>query len=448
MFHHVTFCFLLNALIWAIGNSFAGSTLVVYFVTALGVANIGLTISAIKASPQIAGLLRMAAAGMLDRFTRRFRLNPDTASRRFTVIMHALSVVVLAAFPWLAMTEIRFVHHTPDGGGGQWAMLAVAAIVMVWCVHHLLEYLGTVVLWSWTAERIAVPQRKRFFAMRNAALCAGFFCGGLIVWWFGNLQTSSGTHTRIPEDYALTAAIGAALLGLAILPLMRVPPATTEQTSTSPQPPSPTFTAIIRCEKFRRVLHYGVVMAAIGGLIQSTQYLYAILYLRIPFETMLMLEATLRIGQTLLSPWIGGLLARRGYRAVLVPSTLVLAACGIAFLTATPENRVPYYIGWVMYLAWTGVNIGIPARLAGFGDTHSRTIFIGCHQALTGGVLAVTTILGGVLVDRLMTTWTPVAVFRVFLAIGIAGRIAASAVAARFPEDESATPTPAHRHGQ
>ena len=486
--HLTVLFFLLNAFIWAIGNSFAGSTLLIYFITSLGVSNSGLAIAAIKASPQITGILRMTASTMVAWFTRKCRFQPtptlsepcspsepcpysrtprsrphaplhglDTGTKWFVITTHLLSVIILAIFPWFAMVAVRWSRHEPDVTHSMGLLSSelwlIVGLVAIWCTHHLLEYVGTVVLWAWTNERIESEVRRRFWGWRNSALCAGFFIGGLFVWFLRDYMRDASVS--MTHSYIVIAGLGAILLGLAVIPLMKIPALllttsenssaisenchtiSTEQNTavSSMESPHQSVWNTLRVRDFRWVLYYGVWMSLVGGFVQSAQYLFTIRYLNIPFELALMLDATMRIGQMFLSLSVGRWITRWGYRRILVPSTLLLAGCYVVFLYATPEYLTPYYLGWGMYLAWTGINVSIPARLVEFGDRNTRTDYVACYTGLTGLVLALATLVGGGLVDHLATRYTnELFVFQCFLIVGVLGRLIAVGIALRFPD--------------
>lgn len=247
-YHLSVLYLLLNAFIWAIGNSFAGSTLLIYFITSLGVANSGLAIAAIKASPQITGILRMEASKMVAWFTRQCRFTRtisggttisrtdnstgllrdlDAGKKWFVVTTHLLSVIILAIFPWFAIIAVRWSQHESGAtnpvthGWFSSNLWLIGGLVAIWCTHHLLEYVGTVVLWAWTGERLENEVRRLFWGWRNSVLCAGFFVGGLFVWFLRDRMRDAAIS--MTNSYILIAGIGAMLLGLAVIPLMKIP---------------------------------------------------------------------------------------------------------------------------------------------------------------------------------------------------------------------------------
>ena len=136
-----------NGAIWALGNGLTSSTLVIYLALELGAPGAGLAISMILAAPRIAGLLRLAAPGLIRWFGDR---------KRFCLVSYLMSVIVLAALP--ACIGARSLQ-TPTAG--------LIVLVMAWCVYHLLEYLGTVALWAWLGDLVPLRIRGRFLGRRE-----------------------------------------------------------------------------------------------------------------------------------------------------------------------------------------------------------------------------------------------------------------------------------------
>ncbi len=143
----------LNGGLWAIGNGLASSSLVVYLALELDAPGLGVGIGVLLAAPRIAGLLQLGAPAMIARLGDR---------KRFCLGTLLASAVVLFGLPFAA---------SPDFLPSAW--MSLAALATLWCVYHLLEYLGRVALWSWFADLVPVRIRGRFFGVRERWMTAG-----------------------------------------------------------------------------------------------------------------------------------------------------------------------------------------------------------------------------------------------------------------------------------
>ena len=113
-----------NGAIWAIGNGLASTTLVIYLAKQLHAGRLGLGISLIVAAPHVVGLLRLGAPALIERLGDR---------KRFCIATFLLGALLLLALPWVCAPG-----RLPSPG---WSL---AALILLWCLYHLLQYLGMV----------------------------------------------------------------------------------------------------------------------------------------------------------------------------------------------------------------------------------------------------------------------------------------------------------------
>ena len=142
-----------NGAIWAVGNGLTSTMLVVYLAMDLDTGGIALGVSFILAMPNLVGVLRLAAPAMIARLGDR---------KRFCVGAFLAAAVVLLAVPWVGVPGLL-----PSG------RVAMVALVVLWCVYHLLQYLATVALWSWLADLVPRRIRGRFLGRRERWMVAG-----------------------------------------------------------------------------------------------------------------------------------------------------------------------------------------------------------------------------------------------------------------------------------
>ena len=192
-----------NGAVWAIGNGLASTTLVIYLAKELHAERLGLGISLIVAAPQIAGLLRLGAPALMDRLGDR---------KRFCIATFLLGALLLLALPWVCAPG-----RLPSPG---WSL---AALILLWCLYHLLQYLGTVALWSWLADVAAVPIRGRFLGRRERWLVAGQAAAAIAAGWF--VWHVTQTYPKLPAwiPYGMMAGLGAGFMIASLVPLLLMP---------------------------------------------------------------------------------------------------------------------------------------------------------------------------------------------------------------------------------
>jgi hypothetical protein len=141
-----------NGAIWAVGNGLASTTLVVYLALDLGAEGIGLGIGLILAARHVVGLLRLGAPAVIGRLVDR---------KRFCLASFLLGTLLLLALPLVAAPG-----RLPSPAA------SLGALVALWCLYHLLQYLGMVALWSWIADLVPVEIRGRFLGRRERWMVA------------------------------------------------------------------------------------------------------------------------------------------------------------------------------------------------------------------------------------------------------------------------------------
>jgi hypothetical protein len=156
-----------NGLIWAVGNGLTSTTLITYLATALDAPRLGLGMGLILAARHVVGPLRLAAPMVIGRWIDR---------RRFCLGTYLLSGLLLLALPFAAAPGVL-----PSAGE------SLAALVVLWSLYHLLEYLGTVALWSWLADLAKPAIRGRFLGRRERWIAVGAaaatVAAGLFAYW-------------------------------------------------------------------------------------------------------------------------------------------------------------------------------------------------------------------------------------------------------------------------
>lgn len=372
-----------NAALWALGNGLVNSTLVVYLVLSLEPDAAGLGVSLILAAPQLVGLGRLAAA--------RFALAGATR-KRFCLLMYLASGLVLAALPALAVARDRLPPYA-----------ALAGVVAVWCLYHLLEYLATVALWAWLGDLVPLEHRGLFIGRRdrwlNGGRVMGMLAGGLFAW-----QCEHGAAWKWAA-YVVPAACGAGLMMLAVVPLCFLPVGPAAK-NTAAHAAAPSFRwrqllTPLADMRLSRLLIYGCWFSFFNGLTQTVQGVFPARILEVSVFWMLAFRSAMTAGQTLVGPQVGRWADRYGNRPVLIVSQLIVAAGMLAYMRATPETWGLIGLAWLAWVAYAGINIGVPNLLLKLSPPGQSGACLASYFALTGLCYGISTVLGGVAFDLL-----------------------------------------------
>lgn len=373
-----------NAAVWAIGNGLASTTLVIYLAKELHAGWLGLGISLMVAAPQMAGLLRLGAPALIARMGGR---------KPFCIATFFTGAVLLATLPWVCAPG-----RLPSPG---WSLVA---LIVLWCLYHLLQYLGMVALWSWLADLAPLRIRGRFLGWRNRWLVAGeaaaAIVAGLFVW--GASRTWPTLPAWIP--YAVLASLGAGFMVASLVPLVLMP-SVAGQPAGGQHAAGKSLLIPFSDARFRRLLLFGCWFSFFNGATQSAQSYYPMQILHVSLFVSLALPTGMRLGQWGISPWVGRLADRFGNRPVMIVSQLCVAV-GLLFFAAATPDRWAWLIGaWVLWIAYAGLNVGLPNLMLKLSPQGDNAPYVAAFYAVSGLCYAASTIIGGVLVDH-CGTWT------------------------------------------
>lgn len=368
-----------NGALWAAGNGLTSSMLIVYLAMEFKAPGIGLGTGLILAAPQLAGLLRLAAPPLIGRLVER---------KRFCLAMYLCSALLLLGLPLAAAP-----------GWMPSPACSLAALVALWCAYQVLEYLGTVALWSWLADLVPLRIRGRFLGRRERWMAAGQAAGmlacGLFVWKWQ--KTWPGQAKWI--GYAIPACAGAALMIAALAPLARIPAAKFSRAAVRGATLSAMLAPLLD-SRFLRLLLFGSWFSFFNGIIESPQATFPYKVLGMQIFAMLWLKTGLRLGQVAVGPQVGRLIDRLGNRRVMMGSMLLVAQAPLFYFLATEQQ--PWWIvaAWAMWIAYVGLNIGLPNLMLKLAPRESNTPYIAVWFTVTGLCFAGSTLLGGTLLDR------------------------------------------------
>ncbi|MBN2475101.1 MAG: hypothetical protein JXB62_10870 [Pirellulales bacterium] len=368
-----------NGALWAIGNGLASTTLIIYLALDLGAGRIGLGIGLILAARHVVGLLRLGAPAVIGRLVDR---------KRFCLGTYLAATLILLGLPWIAAPGRL---SSPDA--------SLAALVGLWCLYHLLQYMGTVALWSWLADLAPPAIRGRFLGRRQLWLVLGeagaMLCCGLFVWGWQAL------YPRQPSwvAYVIPAAMGAGFMIAALVPLAAVPRLAVSRIVRF----GATWRSIrapLGDERFLRLLLFGCWLSLANGLTQSAQFSYPKQVLGITLLTMLAVQTGMRLGQSAVSPRLGWLADRWGNRPVMIGCLLLVAQGPLFYLLATPLHWQWFLGAWLAWIAYAGLNVCLPNVMLKLSPREADTPYIATYYAVTGLCYAASTLAGGMLFDR------------------------------------------------
>ncbi len=374
-----------NAAIWAVGNGLVSTMLVIYLALELGAP--ATAIGLILAAPRFAGVLRLATPAMLARLRQR---------KLQCIALLAASNLVLLTMPGLAAPE----SWTTSAASGESPLAGVVVLVVCWCLYHLLEYLGVVLLWSWLADVMPPRLRGRLIGQRESCLLVGRLVGmGLsfaLVGFWGQLAPQAARW----EPLGWSAMIGSVVMLLSVAPLMLM---SRREPTFSALGPSPrrAIMAAFTDRRFRRLLVFSCCFAVANGITQAAQSVYHQRVLNVRYEVMLGLRGMMHGGQAFLAPWAGAWLDRRGARTMLIVSQLIVATGPLFYFLATPQQWWWLAGAYGVWIAYGAMNVGLDHLKLSLAPPQCTTAALSVYYSLSDLANGVMAVAGGMLYDYL-----------------------------------------------
>lgn len=412
-----------NAVLWAVGNGLATSTLVTSLAGEFGAR--GLATSLILAAPTVVGILRQTTPRLIDLWGSR---------QRFCIAMYLLSAHVLLLLPLVAAPGVL--------PSQRWSL---AALVVLWCGYQVLEYFGTVALWSWLGDLSPAATRGRFLGAREGWLSAGRLIGMLASGLFTFYWPHWMSRETLWQAYALCSVAGALLMVGAIVPLLRMP--ALEGSEVTPLMRArlswrAMFFAPLCDRRFHRLVAYGCWLGAVNGLLGASQFLFGKRVLGLSLLVMLAMRAEVELGQTAVSSPVGLLVDRIGNKRVMIVSQLLVALAMIFYLTATPEHWWWIWGASTLFIAYAGLNVGIPNLLLKLAPDAQRNAYVASHYAWAGLAYGIGSLGGGLLFDFAAARQWSVTIgawrldhFALFFAVGMLLRACGALWIVAIPEE-------------
>jgi Na+/melibiose symporter-like transporter len=399
--------------LWAIGNGLVSSLLVIYLATELGAK--GLAISFILAAPRFAGLLRLGVPSLIVRLKSR---------KAVCIGAYVESSVILCLVPLAAVINPSNDRST-----------AVTVLVVAWCAYHFTEYVGTLALWSWLGDLTPPRIRGRLLARREQWLLGGRIAGlaasaGLAVVW-GRVIPGSPRW----QPLALSAAIGAVLMLVAVVPLTKMP-AVSRAPSATPIAPWRTMFRALLDPAYCRLILYSCFFSIVNGATATAQETFPIRVLDMSYTVRQILQGVLRAGQVALAPLVGRLVDRWGNRPVMFVSQLITATGPLFYLAATPEQTWIAYGAFLVWIAYVGLNIGLDNIKLKLAPADNNAPYLTVYYAICDLANGVAILAGGLLLEMLFVSDESDAmrIFTSVFIVGWIGRTMAAALAATLIE--------------
>jgi MFS family permease len=402
----------LNAGLWSIGNGLISTTLIVYL--ALEHKASGLAISLILAAPEFAGLLRLAVPALMARFRRR---------KLLCIAAYAASAVVLCAVPLVAWPGLL---------SNQGA--TIAALVASWCIYHLLEYTGTITLWSWLGDLVPGRIRGRFCGHRERWLVNGGIAGIVftiaLTWLWGKVIPDAASW----QPLAASAAVGAVFIVAAVFPLVLMP-AVEMMPSAVPRTPWRTLVRAMIETPYRRLLAFSCFFAVVNGITGAAQNMYPQRVLKVSYAGMRTLTGMMRVGQSGIAPAMGRLTDAWGNRPVMILSELVVATGPLFVLLASPE-RWWWLIGaYVVWIAYAGLNVGLDNIKLKLAPADNNAPYLSAYYAISDLAYGISTVVGGIYFDQLLAKGRDaMSIYAGLFLAGWIGRTLSTVLLFRLPE--------------
>lgn len=406
-----------NAALWAVGNGLVSSTLVVYLALDVFPENFaaeGIAISLIYSARRFVGVLRLAEPAIVTRWNSR---------KSVCIGAFVSSTIVLLMVPSAALPLFR---RMPEWG--------IAALVSSWCVYHVLEYVGVVALWSWLGDLTPRRVRGRLLGRRQQWLVIGRIGGlatsfSLAVAWSWLLPESEGW---IP--LALSAAAGAGLMLLSVLPLVWMP-SFSHCPSAIPTAPWRTLLVALRDSRYRRLIEFHCWFSFVNGITASAQLMYPRRVLGVSYEGTLGMLGMMRAGQSVLAPVAGRWTDRIGNRPVMIVAQLIVATGPLFFLFATRERWWILIGAFAVWIAYAALNVGLDNVQLKLADEANNAPYLAVLFTITDLFNGIAAVAGGLVYDVLAAGGREaLAIYTGLFLVGWLGRTLAAALLVRLIE--------------
>ena len=374
----------LNGALWSIGNGLTTGPLVLYLAQDLGAR--GLALGLVLAAPNLAGLLRLAAPTLIHRW--------GTAKLACLRLSFA-SYLLILGLPLVAMTPPTIPRSQ-----------ALAIMIALLFAHQVLEYFGTVAMWSWWADLVPRAVRGRYFARRQMIQLAVLVPTIVVSGYFADAwrQRFRSEPDRLLIAYALPTGVGAITLLASLAPLAMMP-ATRRYASQGGSIEWAVLKAPLVDRRFWKFLTFRCWFSLSNGMTQTVQGIYPKQVLAFGVGDLAVMRTVMQAGQISAAHWVGSASDRYGNRPVLVAAQACVSASLLFFIMAYDERTRWLLVGaWVLFAAYVAHNICLPNLVLKLAPDADKSAYIATSDALASLFHSAATIGGGALFDWLRST--------------------------------------------
>ncbi len=255
-------------------------------------------------------------------------------------------------------------------------------------------------------------------AMLFTGLFSYYFKSCLPLAWQSSLGPSAEAL-----GYLIPAALGVCFLLLAVVPLASMPQVHVAGTRRVPSAASSILggrhtacagyvagrerlgglrrlVAPFLDRPFLTLILFGCWFSFSNGVTQAAQNIYPKSVLKLSLFAAMALPMGMRLGQLAVSPWLGRIADRWGNKRLMAASLPLVALGPLFFCAAVP--RQPWWIvgAWAVWIAYAGINVGQPNLMLKLAPRESSAAYVAAFHAVTGLMVAGSTIAGGCLIDR------------------------------------------------
>lgn len=365
-----------NAALWAVGNGLVSSTLIVYLALSVGARSFQSGL--IYAAPSLAGTLRLLVPAILARVAHR---------KAFCIGAYVLSALVLSFVPLAALS-------LPTGSR------APIALVTAWCVYHLFEYCGTVALWSWIGDLVPRPILGRFCGFRERWLVGGRIIGIGVTVALSIAWKIVAPEKTVVWPLAVSAACGAVFMLAAVAPLLLMP-GVESSPSAVPRLPWRTILRAMSQQPYRQLVLFSTVFAFVNGITQAAQGTFPARVLKIPYEGMQTIVATMRAGQMAIAPTMGRWCDAFGSRPVMILSQLIVATGPLFLFLATRGQWWWILATYTAWMAYAGLNVGLDNIKLKLAPPDNNVPYLAVYYSASDIVYGSSILVAGWIFDRL-----------------------------------------------
>lgn len=386
---------IMNAFYWALGNGLISTSLIVYLVYDLCREEkdfpVRQTIAWIIAAPRIVGLLRLLTPTLIDLFGSR---------KRLCVCSYALSPLVLLAIP-LGMP--RLIHA--EGISLNWTLFLIAA---TWCVYHVIEYFGTMALWSAVGDLIPQEQRAPFLGKREAMMVfgrvLGFFFTGLYSYFVINALPAEQPKWT---GYLLPTYLGVFFLVLACVPLISMAEIPWKKEPLRLKVRVKQLLEPLRSRRFAVFVFFGIWLQ-LPGFMQSEQYHYLVGVLAVPLLALFSTQMLTQLGQCGLGASFGKWIKRFGHFRVMCVSIVLVSSGQMFYFFAEKSTWWLVFGAAFVWIFWVGVNIGISSLVLNLSPPEQKASGVSLFYSMSTLSFGIATLLGGRIADQISSWQFPI----------------------------------------